>query len=711
MSGQHQISQPPAVSIPTGLDQLAEHLINRELSWLEFNARVLALADDEYRPLLERAKFLAIFSSNLDEFYQVRFGGLLAQERQFPAKRSQDGLTASQQLQLIRRRVRELLARHAQIYQERFLPALAAAGIRISPWQALDDAARHHLGAWFDNQILPVLTPLSVDNAHPFPYISNLSLNLAVVVRDPVTEMARFARLKVPSNLPRLVDVYHAAGERPASGEQLFVPLEEVIAAHLDELFPGMQVESFHSFRVTRHADLEFEGTEAEDLLEAIEAEIRRRRRSEPAVRLEIDSSAPPEVISLLTRELELSAHDVYRSDIIHDLTCLWQLHELDRPDLKEQPWVPRVPPIFDYDPATDPGRVFAILRHGDVMVHHPYESFSATVESFIESAARDPDVLAIKQTLYRTSEGENPIVRALTVAAESGKQVVALVELKARFDEVHNINWARTLEEAGVHVVYGLVGLKTHAKVTLVVRREGDHIRRYFHASTGNYNRQTAAIYEDIGLLSADPELAQDCADLFNYLTGYSRHTDYHGLIVAPLAMRERLVEMIGQEAERPGGGRIVIKGNNLVDVEIIQALYRASQAGVQVDLIIRGVCCLKPGVPGLSENIRVRSIVGRYLEHSRIYRFGPDGDASYYIGSADLMHRNLSRRVEILVPVRAAALRQRLGHVLDLCLTDEALAWTLHQDRWVRLRGRPELNVQRSLEEMAADLPMERS
>jgi polyphosphate kinase len=655
---------------------------NRELSWLEFNERVLALAEDERVPLLERAKFLAIFSSNLDEFFQVRVAALKDQVAGEVGALSPDGRTSAQQLLDIRDRVELLLPQLQACFLDQVAPGLAAAGIKLSSWADLDEDDEKFLVETFEERIFPVLTPLAVDPGHPFPYISNLSLNLAVIVRDPDDDARRFARVKVPSLLPRFVVL--PDGER-------FVPLEQVMAAHLDQLFPGMEIEQHHAFRVTRNTDLTLEEEEADDLLAMVEVELRRRRFGR-AVRLEIDAAMSDEVRELLQRELDVADEDVYLHTAPLDLGGLWAVHGLDRPDLKDPPYQ-RVTPARLSKSDGERADVFAAMRKGDLLVHHPYESFRTTVEEFVRQAAVDPQVLAIKMTLYRTS-GDSPIVRALIRAAERGKQVAVIVELKARFDEGANIEWARQLETAGVHVTYGLIGLKVHSKAALVVREEADGLRRYCHVGTGNYNSRTARIYEDLGLLTCDPAIGGDLTQLFNELTGYGRNIDYQRLAVAPRLLRPALEALIEGEieaaGEEPGRGRITMKMNSLVDEEMIEHLYRASQAGVDIDLLVRGICCLIPGVPGLSENIRVRSIVGRYLEHSRIYRFangdGP-GQPRYLIGSADLMPRNLNRRVEVLTPVVDPDLQARLDVILDVGLRDDVLAWTLDADgRWTR-------------------------
>ncbi len=675
------------------LNDPAERFLNRELSWLEFNARVLALAEDRKLPLLERAKFLAIFSQNLDEFFEVRVSGLMEQLAAGLRTTTPDGLDLVDQLRALRDRVAELVARAAAVFDNEVAPALDDEGIRFANWDELADDDRAQLEEMFAESIFPVLTPLAVDPAHPFPYISNLSLNLAVTVRDPSSGDERFARVKVPPLLPRFVAL--ADGVR-------FVLLEQVIAAKLDSLFPGMEVLAHHPFRVTRDADFELED-EAEDLLEAIESVLRRRSKFGRVVRLEVDTKMTGEVLELLCRELELSDADVNVIDGPLDLGGLWSLYGLDRPDLKDEPWVPQTPVVLQgTEPAPD---FFRLLRSTDVLVHHPYDSFSTSVEQFVEQAAGDPQVLAIKQTIYRTAGAESSLVGSLVKAAEQGKQVVALVELKARFDEQANIARARVLEEAGVHVVYGLVGLKTHAKVLLVVRQEADGIRRYCHVGTGNYNPKTAHLYEDLGLLSADPDLGADLTDLFNHLTGYSHQGTYRKLLVAPSQLRHAIADRIEEQAALGAGGRITLKMNSLVDPALIDTLYDASQRGTEIDLVVRGICCLRPQVPGLSDNIRVRSILGRFLEHSRVYRFGADPEtAEYLIGSADLMPRNLDHRVEALVPVTDPRLRARLTEMIELDLADDILAWDLAADgSWHKIPTVAGVSTHRALQELA--------
>ncbi|MCU0311057.1 MAG: RNA degradosome polyphosphate kinase [Acidimicrobiales bacterium] len=690
------VPRPLDVSDP-GAVASRDRFLNRELSWLDFNARVLALADNPDVPLLERAKFVAIFSQNLDEFFQVRVAGLKDQVAGGVTKTTADGRTPAEQLDQIRERVRVLAAEAYDLFSDRLVPALAAAGLVYSSYQDLDDDDRAYLDDVFAERIFPVLTPLAVDPGHPFPYISDLSLNLAVVVRDPVSGEKRFARVKVPNLLPRFVVM--PDGER-------FVPLEQVIAAHFGVLFPGMAVGDHYGFRVTRNADLTLEEEEAEDLLEAVELELRRRRFGR-AVRLEVEAGVSDEVLDLLKRELDLVDADVYRCDGPVDLGGLWAVRGLDRPDLEDPPWSPitqpRLRPVDD-----EPVDLFSVIRKGDVLVHHPYESFSTSVEDFIHQASIDPKVLAIKLTLYRTSS-DTSIITSLVRAAERGKQVAALVELKARFDEKKNIGWARELEKAGVHVVYGLMGLKIHTKTTLVVREDDDGMQRYCHIGTGNYNPKTAGLYEDVGLLTCDPAIGSDLTQLFNLLTGFAREPHFAKLLVSPRTVRSGITELIRNEAGLGPDGRIVLKMNSLVDAGIIDELYAASSAGTPVELLIRGICCLRPGVPGLSENIRVRSIVGRYLEHSRIYHFAhgaPDGGPAYYIGSADLMPRNLDRRVEALVPVEDPSLQARLAEVIDVGLADDTLAWTLDADStWWHRRGTEGVETHRRLQDLALE------
>jgi polyphosphate kinase len=680
-----------------------QRFTNREQSRLDFGARLLDLAEDDSLPLLERAKFMAIFSELLDEFYQVRVAALEDQVAAGVRTRSVDGLRPGEQLRMIRTRVEELVRRQDGIFLDQIVPALGDAGVRLSDWSSLDDDDRVHLVDVFHRQIFPVLTPLAVDPGHPFPYISNLSLNLVVEVQDPSTGERRIARVKVPPVLPRFVVM--PDGER-------FVPLEQVIAAHLETLFPGMSIGEHYAFRVTRNADLALEEDEADDLLVAIEMELRRRRFGR-ALRLEVGADMNEELVELLATELEVSNEGVFRVGAPLDLSGLWGVYALDRPDLHVETWTPMTPARLATG-AHEPTELFAMLRERDVLVHHPYDSFATSVEAFIAQAAEDPAVLGIKQTLYRTG-GDSPIVASLIRAAENGKQVAAIVELKARFDEEANIGWARALEEAGVHVVYGIVGLKTHSKTALVLRREEDGVRHYCHVGTGNYNSKTARVYEDIGLLTADEELGSDVGELFNYLTGFSRHADYRQILVSPVTVRKRVMAMIEEQTEAGPRGRIVLKLNGLTDATMIDALYRASGAGVPIDLSVRGLCRLRPGIPELSETIRVRSLVGSFLEHSRIYRFGgapKDPSAGeglplkIYIGSADLMGRNLDRRVEVLAPIRDPELQARLFEVLDLVFADETNTWELGSDRrWRRVENVHGLSAQTRLKELAIE------
>ncbi|HZC72194.1 MAG TPA: RNA degradosome polyphosphate kinase [Jatrophihabitans sp.] len=701
------LSIDPTDSVPEGdLAEATEHVAdlpddrfgNRELSWLAFSERVLAQGEDEGQRLLERVKFFAIFADILDEFYMVRIAGLKRRADMGLQVTSADGLSPREVLAALAERIRELVDRHARGFRDDLAPKLAAEGIHIRRWDDLDIAERSRLAAYFESKVFPLLTPLAVDPSHPFPYISGLSLNLAVLVRNPDDDVQRFARVKVPNNVPRFVVVSQG------SAETEFLPLEELIAAHLPMLFPGMEVVEHHLFRITRNADFDVEEDRDEDLLQALERELMRRRFG-PAVRLEVTDDIDDSVVALLTSEIDVDADDVLRVPGLLDLSALWQVYGLDRPSLKDRPFVPATNPRFAE--GETPKSVFSTLRDGDVLVHHPYESFATSTQRFIEQAAADPRVLAIKQTLYRTS-GDSPIVDALIDAAEAGKQVVALVEIKARFDEQANIKWARALERAGCHVVYGFVGLKTHCKTALVVRQEGSQIRRYAHVGTGNYNPKTARLYEDLGLFTADEDICADVTDLFNVLTGYSRQTEYRSLLVAPQRLRSGLIERIEREMELARAGRpahIRFKTNHLVDEHTIDALYRASKAGVRVELLVRTFCTIRAGVPGLSENIRVRSILGRFLEHSRIYHFGGDGSPEYWMGSADLMHRNLDRRVEVLCEVSDRQARAHLSGFLDAAFDDQTAAWDLQPDgEWLRT-GDAHHDVQELLMRRLAD------
>ncbi len=664
--------------------------LNRDVAWLEFNRRVLALASDDSVPVLERAKFLAISAHNLDEFFQVR-GAVLAQNVETGlSDRSPDGLTPLEQRELFRERTGSFSLDQDEVYTGSVAPALDAVGIHISDYHDLDHHDRAFLDTYFAQQIFPVLTPLAVDPAHPFPYISSMSLNLAVVVADPSTRDQRVARVKVPPALPRFAAL--PDGDR-------FVPLEQVISAHLDALFPGMDILTHQPFRLTRGADFQLDSDE-DDLLEAVRDVLKRRRLSPLVVRLEIDEQMSDEVRDLLVRELEMDERDVHRVHAPLDLAALFQLTALDRPQLKYPPWSPTVPTaLLPQEGGFD---IFASIRSGDVLVHHPYEDFDASAVAFVEQAASDPSVLAIKQTLYRTSGKSSPIIRSLIRAAESGKQVVALVELTARFDEQANISWAQALEQAGVHVIYGIVGLKTHAKVSLVVRNEGGRINRYCHVSTGNYNPVTARIYEDIAVLSCDADVCADLTELFNALSGYSRDVQYRRILVAPQRLRSEIVRLIHRESR--AGGHIVMKMNGLIDSEVVDALYEAAEAGAEVDLIVRGMCTLNPAACAAPERLRVRSLVGRYLEHSRVFRFGAPTEGDYLLSSADMMPRNLDRRVEIAVPVVAQPLRNRLDEILELSLTDDTLAWQFDGQAWSRVPTTRGVDAQVALAEGAA-------
>jgi polyphosphate kinase len=652
-------------------------MLNRELSWLDFNRRVLSLAHEPDIPLLERLKFVSISSSNLDEFFQVRVAALKDQVAAGVASSTSDGMTPGQQLGAIGPMVEDFVIEQEKILLDVLLTDMSRHGLQLCSWDDIGAGDRAYLTDVFAQRIFPVLTPLAVDPAHPFPYISNLALNLAAMVSDPETGERRFARVKVPTIFPRLIGL--PDGVR-------FLPAEQLIAAHLHMLFVGMVVEEHAAFRVTRNVDLTVEDEEADDLLAAVEMELRRRRFGR-AVRLEVQAGISQEMLDLLRRELELGPGDVTTHRAPLDLTCLWQLHALDRPDLKDRTWTPvtagRIVAADEADRS-----IFSVIRERPLMVHHPYESFASSVESFIAQAADDPRVQSIKMTMYRAG-GDSPIARSLMRAAERGVQVAVLVELKARFDEATNVTWAKALERAGVHVVYGLVGLKTHAKCVMVVREDDDGLRRYCHIGTGNYNSRTARLYEDVGFITSDSAVGDDVTHLFNHLTGYSRAHDYQSLLVAPRDMRGQLIDLVENETSHGSEGRITAKLNSLVDPDMIEALYAASAAGVQIDLIVRGICCLRPGVPELSENIRVRSILGRYLEHSRIVRFahGEAGSPLFLIGSADWMPRNLDRRIEVLVPVTHPKHQDWLNKVFDVDLADDIVRWEMNaDDSWSR-------------------------
>ena len=654
----------------TDEEQLPEdRYSDRELSWLQFNERVLELAEDPTLPVLDRAKFLAIFASNLDEFFMVRVAGLKRRLATGITVTSASGRPATEILGTIHDRARDLMQRQSALFSDEIKPAMLQAGIEIVHWSEIDDGQRAQLRTFFQERVYPVLTPLAVDPSHPFPYISGLSLNLAVVVRNPDTGTELFARVKVPPLLDRLIPV----------SPQHFIPMEEVIAAHLEQLFPGMEILQHHTFRVTRNEDLEVEEDEAENLLKALERELMRRRFG-PPVRLEVQSSIDPYVLELLVTELGMQRSEVIEIPDLLDLTALWRVYGLDRPELKQRGFVPQTSrDLISVETASAPD-VLEAMRQREVFIHHPYDSFSTSVQRFLEQAAADPHVLAIKQTLYRTS-GDSPIIDALVDAAEAGKQVLALVEIKARFDEQANIKWGRKLERAGVHVVYGLVGLKTHCKISMVVRDDGDQLRRYVHFGTGNYHPKTARLYEDFGVLTTDPAVGEDVSRLFNVLSGYSNNTEYKRLLVAPHSIRSGLLERIEREVEHHRQGlpaRIRIKCNSIVDERIIDALYRASRAGVPVEVWVRGICGIRADVPG-TESLRVISILGRFLEHSRAYGFLNGGEPEYWIGSADLMHRNLDRRVETLMRLHEPRHVELIDDLFERGFSPDTESWQL--------------------------------
>ncbi|MFC6695277.1 RNA degradosome polyphosphate kinase [Nocardioides daphniae] len=663
------------------VEAFEERFLDRELSWLRFNQRVLELAEDPALPMLERARFLAIFTSNLDEFFMVRVAGLKRRIAAGVAVRAASGLRPREVLDAILNEAGQLMRRQCEVFAD-LIPALQGEGIELVRWDQLDKEEQKFCKKFFKERVFPVLTPLAVDPAHPFPYISGLSLNLAVIVRHPKNGTEHFARVKVPQTFTRFVSV----------GNQRFVPLEDVIGEHLKRLFPGMEIVATHTFRVTRNEDLEVEEDDAENLLKALEKELLRRRFG-PAVRLEVEETMDSRMLDLLVSELGVSQAEVYRLPAPLDLRGLHAIADLPRDDLQYPTFVPTTHPQLAEVESSSPVDIFdAVRKHGNVLLHHPYDSFATSVQRFIEQAAADPHVLAIKQTLYRTS-GDSPIIDALIDAAEAGKQVLVIVEIKARFDEQANIRWARKLEQAGCHVVYGVVGLKTHCKLSMVVREEPDGIRRYTHIGTGNYNPKTARLYEDLGLLTSDEAIGEDVAHLFNNLSGISRNASYEQLLVAPGTVRSGLVEQIHAEIDHHRAGRpagIRLKANSVVDEAVIDALYLASQAGVRVQLLVRGICALRPGVAGLSETIEVRSVLGRFLEHSRVYSFENGGERRVWIGSADVMHRNLDRRVEVLVRLPDGAHLERVDDVLDMAFAPDADAWHLAPDgTWTRHQG----------------------
>ncbi|MCX6446669.1 MAG: RNA degradosome polyphosphate kinase [Actinobacteria bacterium] len=664
-----------------------ERLIDRELSWLAFNERVLELAEDISNPLLERCRYLAIFSSNLDDFFMIRVASVKRKLGAGVTKKNTAGFTPVELMAEISKKTQELIARQTKCFQTDILPKLAQNGIEITDWENLTEEEKSYINKIFTNRIFPVLTPLAVDPSHPFPYISGLSLNLAVLVKQPETNEELFARVKVPASLPRFIETAEFAGNK-------FIPLEKVIIANLHELFPGMEIEDYYTFRITRNADLELEEEESENLLESMEQELLRRKFG-PPVRLEVASDIGSELLNRLKLELSIREEDISRYKEPLDLTGLNRIADLDRPELKFVPFRNQVVrELREVDPDSN-DEFFAAIRRNEILLHHPYDSFNSSVVRFLEAAATDPNVLAIKQTLYRTS-GDSPIVNALIEAAEAGKQVLAVIEIRARFDEQANVRWARKLEDVGVHVVYGLVGFKTHAKLSLVVREEGNTVRRYSHVGTGNYNPKTARMYEDLGILSADDELGEDLNKLFNQLSGFAPQYSYNRLLVAPRTIRSGLLEKINREIENKKAGKpafIRLKLNSLLDEEFVEALYLASIAGVEVDLVIRGICSLMPGIPGVSENIRARSVLGRFLEHSRIFHFANDGEDEIYIGSADLMDRNLNRRVESLVQITKPEHKKDLIKVFDLYVSSTTSGWhLLPTGKWLKVDKAPD-------------------
>ncbi|WP_017327246.1 polyphosphate kinase 1 [Synechococcus sp. PCC 7336] len=704
------VDGPAELTLPTEpLEKVPpEYYLNRELSWLEFNRRVLHEALDDRTPLLERLKFLGIFSSNLDEFFMVRVAAIQQQIEAGVTSRTADGLTPPEQLGRIQEHLRPIVAQQHKCFEKVLRPALAQLGVRILSYADLDRQQQDYLKDYFECHIFPILTPLAVDPGHPFPYISNLSLNLAVLVYDPRDGLEHFARVKVPRALNRFIQL----------GDSLdFVPLEHAIGNNLEPLFEGMEIRTYHPFRITRNADLAIEEEEAGDLLLAIEEELRKQRLGGSAVRLELSAGTPDKIRNKLVDQLELDERCIYEIDGLLGLDSLFAFMSLDFPGYKDTPWTPTAPPRFRHLDSDNPAAIFAAIRKGDILVHHPYDSFSGSVLRFIQAASRDRNVMSIKQTLYRTS-GDSPVIQALIDAAAAGKQVAVLVELKARFDEANNIQWARRLENAGVHVVYGVIGLKTHTKLSLAVRKEDDCLRSYVHIGTGNYNPKTARLYTDLGLFSCDEALGADAIDLFNFLTGYSHQQSYRKLLVAPVSLRSRITEMIRRETARQRrfnqtgegkGGRIIAKMNSLVDAQIIEALYEAGKEGVEIDLIVRGICCLRPGVPGLSESIRVISVIGRFLEHSRIFYFANGGEEEIYIGSADWMTRNLDRRVEAVTPVSDPKLMAELLELLRVMLADNRQAWDLQSDGSYKQR-RPHRGKHRSTHQVLMARALER-
>ena len=677
-----------------------ERLIDRELSWLSFNERVLELAEDQSKPLLERCRFLAIFSSNLDDFYMIRVATLKRKLEAGVVKKNTAGFTPLELMAEVSKRTQELIERQTKCFHEDLFPKLSASGIEITPWEDLDTQEKDYINKLFTNKIFPVLTPLAVDPSHPFPYISGLSLNLAVLVKKPDTKEELFARVKVPASLPRFIETTEFGGTR-------FIALEQVIIANLHQLFPGMDIEDYYTFRLTRNADLELEEEESENLLESMEQELLRRKFG-PPVRLEVASDINPDLLNRLKVELSIREEDISRYKEPLDLTGLNRIADLDRPELKFPPFRNQVVAELREIDLESNEEFFSAIKRNEILLHHPYDSFNSSVVRFLEAAATDPHVLAIKQTLYRTS-GDSPIVNALIEAAEAGKQVLAVIEIRARFDEQANVRWARKLEDVGVHVVYGLVGFKTHAKLSLIVREEGAKVRRYSHVGTGNYNPKTARLYEDLGILSADDQLGEDLNILFNQLSGFAPQSSFNRLLVAPRTIRPQLLEKIDREIANKKSGKhafIRLKLNSLLDEEFVEALYRASIEGVEVDLVIRGICALLPGIPGVSENIRVRSVLGRFLEHSRIFHFANGGDDEIYIGSADLMERNLNRRVESLVRIKRKEHKDSLVKIFDSYIASTTAGWhLLPNGKWQKVDADPAGNKLQDLQAVMID------
>jgi len=658
-----------------------QNITDREMSWLSFNQRVLELAEDPTMPLLERVRFLAIFSSNLDEFYMVRVATLMSKLENGITAANVAGFTPIELMKQVSLRTNELMERHSRVFHEEIEPLLKNEGIEFLHWDQLNDTERGYVTKLFQDRIFPVLTPLAVDPSHPFPYISGLSLNLAVIVKNPTSHEEFFARVKVPEILPRFIAT-------AKTGSTRFLPLEDLIAIHLQELFPGMVIQDHYTFRITRNQDIDLDEEESEDILTSIEQELARRRFG-PPVRLEIENGVDEKLVEKLAEEIKINPENIIHIAAPLDLTSLNKIADLDFPDLKFDPFRSRSAKALSEVDQEDPDLFFAAIRQGEILLHHPYESFTSSVVQFLQNAAQDPQTLAIKQTLYRTS-GDSPIVEALIEAAEAGKQVLAVIEIRARFDEQANVRWARKLEAAGVHVVYGLMGLKTHAKLSLVIRDEANGLRRYCHLGTGNYNPKTARAYEDLGILSADPELTEDLTKLFNQLSGFAPQSTYSRLLVAPSTLRSGIFERIDREIENHKAGKaagIQLKLNSILDEGFVEKIYQASQAGVKIELLVRGICAVQPGIKGVSENITVKSVLGRFLEHSRIFHFVNAGDNEYWIGSADLMGRNLDRRVESLVRIDKKEHQNRLQEILDLGLSPDSSSWQLSGTDWVRV------------------------